>query len=101
MTSQNPLLSDWDTPFEIPPFDQIKVSHFRAAFEAAIAAHNDEIEAIASNRQKPTFANTIEAMELAGDALSKVAATFFNLSFFQVVKSITVFDSRKSMSDHD
>ncbi|MDJ0612384.1 MAG: M3 family metallopeptidase [Rhizobiaceae bacterium] len=80
MTNQNPLLSDWDTPFEIPPFAQIKPEHYSEAFQTALEQSEAEIDAIASNREAPSFANTIEAMELAGDALSKVSAIFYNLS---------------------
>ncbi len=80
MTNMNPLLAEWKTPFEIPPFGQIKVQHYRQAFELALLENKSEVVAIAASGDEPTFANTIEAMELAGDALSKVSATFFNLS---------------------
>ncbi len=82
MTSsgQNPLLEAWTTPFEVPPFDTIKPEHYAPAFEAAFKAHDAEIDAIASDPAAPTFANTIEAMERAGDALVKPSAVFWNLS---------------------
>jgi peptidyl-dipeptidase Dcp len=80
MTASNPLLSAWTTPFETPPFDLIKVEHFAPAFEAAIKAHSAEIDAIADNTDAPTFTNTIEAMERAGDALIKPSGVFWNLS---------------------
>jgi peptidyl-dipeptidase Dcp len=76
----NPLLQAWTTPFEAPPFAAIKTEHFAPAFEAALAIHTAEIEAIASNPAAPTFANTIEAMERAGDALIKPSGVFYNLS---------------------
>ncbi|MEM7290995.1 MAG: M3 family metallopeptidase, partial [Pseudomonadota bacterium] len=76
----NPLLENWDTPFEIPPFDRIGPEHYRDAFNTAIEQHSANIEEIASNDAVPTFQNTVEAMELAGEALQKVSATFFNLS---------------------
>jgi peptidyl-dipeptidase Dcp len=76
----NPLLADWNTPFDIPPFGEINPSHYREAFDQALSINKQEISAIAENGDDPSFENTIEAMELAGEALSKVSATFFNLS---------------------
>ena len=78
--TQNPLLEPWTTPFEAPPFVAIRTEHFAPAFEAALKEHNAEIDAIAGNPQAPTFANTIEAMERAGDALIKPSGVFWNLS---------------------
>ncbi len=75
----NPLLEDWSTPFGIPPFERIETSHYRAAFDQAIAQWRAEIEVIASSTAKPDFANTVTAMELAGENLDKVSAVFFNL----------------------
>ena len=76
----NPFLTDWDGPFGLPPFETIEIDHFRPAFEAGIAAHKAEIEAIATDSNAPDFDNTIKAMELAGAVLDKVSAVFFNLS---------------------
>lgn len=80
MTEQNPLLADWNTPFEVPPFDLIKNDHYREAFDFALEQSEKEIERIANNEDEPTFVNTIAAMEGAGEALSKVSGVFFNLS---------------------
>lgn len=80
MTTHNPLLADWNTPFEIPPFSDIKPDHYSEAFEIALKQSETEIDAIASNGDAPSFTNTIEAMELAGEALNKVSSTFYNLS---------------------
>ena len=44
----NPLLAEWTAPFGLPPFDQIRPAHFQPAFEAAMAAHRSEVEAIAT-----------------------------------------------------
>ncbi len=77
--SKNPLISRWATPFEIAPFDKIKTQHFRPALEAAFRAHNAEIKAIAANPAKPTFANTIVAIEKSGRLLNRVSAVFGNL----------------------
>lgn len=80
MTQQNPLLTDWNTPFEVPPFDLIKNDHYREAFDFTLDQSEKEIERIANNEDEPTFVNTIAAMEGAGEALSKVSGVFFNLS---------------------
>lgn len=77
---QNPLLSDWTTPFELPPFAEIKPDHFTDAFEKAMAEGRSEVDAIADQQAEPTFDNTIVALEKAGETLSKVARTFFNLT---------------------
>lgn len=77
--SDNPLLQKWDTPFETAPFEKIKVEHYLPAFEAAIAEHNKEIQAIIDNAEAPTFDNTIAALDYSGETLSKVAGVFFNM----------------------
>lgn len=77
---QNPLLSAFDTPFEIPPFDKIKNEHYLPAIEEAIEISRKELEAIIKNHEAPTFSNTIEAMELSGDVLGRVASVLFNLN---------------------
>ncbi|MCX7560325.1 M3 family metallopeptidase [Sulfitobacter sp. F26204] len=76
----NPLLADWNTPFQIAPFDLISDDDFAPALEEAFAQHNSEIEAIAQNTDAPTFANTIEALEAAGSALEKVLSVFFTVA---------------------
>lgn len=78
--TQNPLLAPWRTPFKAPPFPAIKPQHFKPAFSAALAAHRQEIAAIAAKQAKPTFANTVLALEKSGTLLSKVADVFFNLA---------------------
>ncbi|SDY22104.1 M3 family metallopeptidase [Citreimonas salinaria] len=75
-----PLLAPWDTPFALPPFDTIEDSHFAPAFDAALAEHRTEIEAIAANPEPPSFENTILALEGAGEALDRVLGVFFNLA---------------------
>lgn len=76
----NPLLANYDTPFEAPPFDLIKNEHFKPAILEAIRVHDGEINAIADSKEQPTFANTIEAMENAGSLLTKVNTVFNNLT---------------------
>lgn len=76
----NPLLTDWTTPFELPPFDKIKPEHFEEAFETAMAEAKAESDAIAEQSDRPDFGNTIAALEKSGERLTKVARTFFNLT---------------------
>ena len=76
----NPLLSDWDTPFGIAPFDRIADDDFAPALDTALAEHNAEIDAIATNPAGPDFANTIEALEAAGQSLDKVLGAFFTVA---------------------
>ena len=76
----NPFLTEWNTPYGVPPFDQIKTEHYLPAFEEAMRQQKAEIDSIVSNTEEATFENTIEALEYSGALLDKVAAVFFNLS---------------------
>lgn len=75
----NPLLADWNTPYQTPPFNEIKVEHYAPAFDAAIAEARAEIDAIVADTAAPTFANTIEALERAGGKLTRIEYLFFNI----------------------
>ena len=77
--NENPLLTQQDTPYGVPAFDKVKNEHYLPAFEKAIAENKAEIEAIASNPEAPTFANTIEALDRAGGLLNQVAGVFYNV----------------------
>jgi peptidyl-dipeptidase Dcp len=77
---ENILLQTWETPFEMPPFGDIRDEHFMPAFQNAMQLHLAEVDEIANNLDAPTFQNTIEALERAGGPLQKVSAVFFNLS---------------------
>ena len=76
----NPLLTEWNTPYGVPPFDQIELEHYRPAFEQALAAHVAEIEAITANQEEPTFENTILKFDDAGRLLEQVSLIFGMLS---------------------
>ena len=76
----NPLLSDWNTPFELPPFADIEDTHFEPALEATLTEARAAIEAIATNEEPPSFENTIEALELADERLGRVLSVFYNLA---------------------
>ncbi len=76
----NILLQQWDTPFGLPPFDQIKDEDFAPAFDAAMEQDLAETEAVANNADAPTFENTIEGLMRTGGALDKVAGVFYNIA---------------------
>ncbi|MEK6215744.1 MAG: M3 family metallopeptidase [Boseongicola sp.] len=76
----NPLLAEWTTPFGLPPFAEISDDDFEPALDAALAEARVNIAAIADSDDAPTFENTIEALELSEETLSRVLSTFFNLA---------------------
>ena len=76
----NPFLDVWALPHETPPFAAIRPEHFRPAFDSAMADHIGEIEAIASQTDNPSFANTIVALERSGQALDRVSSVFHALA---------------------
>ena len=76
----NPLLQDWDTPFQIAPFDKISDDDFAPALDEALQTHRMEIDAIADCEYDPTFSNTIEALEEAGSQLDRVLGVFFTVA---------------------
>jgi peptidyl-dipeptidase Dcp len=78
--ADNPLLSTWTAPFELPPFGAVAPEHFGPAFDRAIADKRAEIRAIADDPAQPSFANTIEALERSGATMDRVGGVFFNLS---------------------
>jgi peptidyl-dipeptidase Dcp len=79
-TKENPLLTEWNTPFETPPFNEIKTEHYLPAFEKAIELHNKEINKIVKNTEEPTFKNTIEALEYSGSLLKRVGRVFTGMN---------------------
>ncbi|SLN39881.1 Peptidyl-dipeptidase dcp [Roseovarius albus] len=76
----NPLLADWNTPFEMAPFDKVSDEDFAPAFEQALAEAKEEIAAIGQQAEAPAFENTIEALEVAGKQLEKVLSVFFSVA---------------------
>ena len=75
----NPLLAEWDTPHATPPFDKISISDYEPAFETAIAVSRAEVDAIINNPAKPSFNNTILALEKQGELLDRISSVFFNM----------------------
>nr|NQU94374.1 peptidase M3 [Bacteroidota bacterium] len=72
----NPFLSEYNTPFNVPPFEQIETTDFLPAIKAGIQLQQDEIEAIVENSDAPTFENTIEAFDYSGNLLREVNNVF-------------------------
>ena len=60
---KNPLVAEWNTPYQTPPFSEIKLEHYEPAIDYAIELNRAEIDAIINNPEAPTFENTIVAME--------------------------------------
>jgi peptidyl-dipeptidase Dcp len=76
----NPLLGEWKTPFEAPPFDEIEIDHYRPAFERAMQEQLDEVAAIAGSAEAPTFANTVVALDRSGQLLERIQSVFSSLN---------------------
>ena len=76
---ENPLLTESPLPYGAPQFDKIRTEHYLPAFKEGIAEAKADIDAITSNPDAPTFANTIEALEFAGEKLGDVSSIFYNL----------------------
>ena len=74
--STNPFFSDFNTPFDVPPFEKIMAKHYVPAFEQGIKEGRADIEKIVRNKEKPTFQNTIEEYDKAGKLLTKVVMVF-------------------------
>lgn len=73
----NPFFTEWDTPFGVPPFEQIMPEHYLPAFMQAMTEQKAEIEAIVTNNEPATFENTIAALDQSGNLLNKVSSVFF------------------------
>ncbi len=76
----NPLLQEWNTPFNIAPFELIKPEHYKPAVEQAIEMARREIDDIIANPAEPDFQNSVEALERAGSRLNQITALLFNLN---------------------
>ena len=75
----NPFFKNYSTPFQIPPFEEITMEHYKPGFEQGMQEHLDEINDITDNKDAATFENTIVALERTGETLDKVSDVFFNL----------------------
>ncbi|WP_245935642.1 M3 family metallopeptidase [Sediminitomix flava] len=79
LDQENPFFSAYETPFEVPPFEQIQNGHYLPAFKQGMEAHKAEIQKIIDNKDAATFANTIEALEFSGKLLDRVSTVFYNM----------------------
>lgn len=87
--NDNPFFQEkWSTPFEVPPFDLIKVEHFKPALDEGIKQHSEEIKAIAENKEAPNFKNTIEAMDYSGSFLMRVNLVLDNWTSANISKEL-------------
>ena len=79
LATSNPLLQPWNTPYGLPPFDAVRAEHFEPAFAVACAQQLAEVDAIGSDRQPPSFDNTVAAFDRSGRLYARVAGLFHNL----------------------
>lgn len=79
-TNTNPFLSEYATPFGVPPFDLIKLEHYKPAFIKGMEEQMAEIDAVVNQRSMPDFENTIVALDQSGRLLSKVSSVFYGLN---------------------
>ena len=78
-TQQNPLLTQPQTPYGVPAFDQVELKHYMPAFKEAIRLNQAEIDAIVNNPEAPTFENTLAALDRSGSVLGRVIGVFYNV----------------------
>ena len=78
--TSNPLLAPWNTPYGLPPFDEVAPEHFRPAFDLALRQQRDEIDAIAASPDAPTFDNTVAAFDRSGRLLARLEGLFYSLT---------------------
>ena len=99
----NPFLTEWDTPYGIPPFDQILPTDYIPAIKAGIEQQNAEIAAITANPDAPTFENTIVPLELSGRILAKVSGVFYNITETDRTDELSAVEEEAIplMSDHE
>ncbi len=76
--NSNPFFAAYNTPFDVPPFEKIMAKHYMPAFVKGMADGREEIKSISNNTSIPTFQNTIEALDKAGELLTKVSSVFFS-----------------------
>jgi peptidyl-dipeptidase Dcp len=102
-SAENPFFSPYKTPYDAPPFNKIKVEHYMPAFVEGIRQHDAEIAAIAASQAKPTFQNTIEALDFSGELLRRVSAVFFALTEAETNKDLDLIAEKVTpmLSEHN
>jgi len=100
--AENPFFSEYQTPFQVPPFDKIDTADYMPAFMEGIAQHNAEIDSIINNPATPDFENTILAFDKSGRLLTRVAKVFYNLNEAETNKQLQLIARQLSpiMSKH-
>ncbi len=78
--SENPFFGEYTTPFGVPPFSQIDTADYMPAFIEGMKKQKEEIDKLVSNKETPTFENTILAFDRSGMLLTKVSKVFFALN---------------------
>ena len=76
----NPLLQDWDTPYGLPPFEQLRPEHFAPALGEAMQRNRSELDAIAAQAAPPSFDNTVAAFDRCARLLARIESVFYNLT---------------------
>ena len=109
IAAENPLVKQWNTPFQTPPFNLIKTEDYKPAMLYAIEQAKEEVNAIIVNRAMPDFENTIVALERAGSLLNRVSGVFFNLNecltsdrfqqiYMEIIPALTAYGNDVSMN---
>lgn len=107
--AENPLVKEWNTPFQTPPFNSIKTEHYKPAMLYAIEQAKQEVNAIIVNRARPDFENTIVALERAGGLLNRISGVFFNINecmtsdqlqqiYIEIIPDLTAYGNDVSMN---
>ena len=78
--NMNPFFTEYETPYQVPPFDKIKKEHYMPAFIEGMKQQKKEVAAIINNPEKANFENTIAALDYSGELLTKVSDVFFNIT---------------------
>lgn len=101
-TETNPFLTEFQTPYGVPPFDQIKLEHYEPAFMKGIDEQNANIQAIIDNAETPTFDNVIAAFDNSSPILDRVGGVFYNLTEAETTDDLTALSMKLApvMSDH-
>lgn len=102
-TENNPFLTEFQTPYGVPPFDQIKLEHYEPAFMKGIDEQNANIQAITSNAEAPTFDNVIVAFDNSSPILDRVGGVFYNLTEAETTDELTALSMKLApvMSEHN
>ena len=102
-TKTNPFLTEFQTPYGVPPFDQIKLEHYEPAFMKGIDEQNANIQAITSNAEAPTFDNVIVAFDNSSPILDRVGGVFYNLTEAETTDELTALSMKLApvMSEHN